>query len=45
MKTEDWKQGLSDRHILQIIRRNMIQKYVPSKKGYSRKKEKKVLVD
>jgi hypothetical protein len=45
MKTEEWKQGLNDRHISQIIRRNMIQKCVPSKKTYSRKKMKKVLVD
>ena len=32
--------GLSERHVAQIIRRSMIQKVVPSKKGgkYKRKK-------
>jgi hypothetical protein len=37
MKTEEWKNGLGDRHISQIIRRKMIQKCVNSKKVYKRK--------
>ena len=41
MKTQDWKQGLSDRHISQIIRRKMISKVKPSGKVYNRKKTKK----
>jgi hypothetical protein len=45
METKNWKQGLSDRHISQIIRRKMIQKSVPSKKVYSRKKIKNNLID
>jgi hypothetical protein len=34
----DWKQGLSERHIAQIIRRNMITRSKPSGKVYDRKK-------
>jgi hypothetical protein len=34
----DWKQGLSERHIAQIIRRKMITKCKPSGKVYDRKK-------
>ena len=30
--------GLSERHVAQIIRRSMIQKSVPSKKNYKRAK-------
>lgn len=33
--------GLSERHVSQIIRRKMIQKVKPSKKIYNRKKRKK----
>lgn len=40
METKDWKQGLSDRHIAQIIRRKSITRVKPSKKNYNRKKEK-----
>jgi hypothetical protein len=40
MENKDWKQGLSSRHIAQIIRRKMITKTKPSKKLYSRKKDK-----
>jgi hypothetical protein len=36
-ENKDWKQGLSDRYIAQIIRRMMITKSKPSKKIYSRK--------
>lgn len=36
-----WKNGLSDGHIKQIIRRKMIQKTVTSKKLYDRKSLKK----
>jgi len=42
METMGYKQGLTDGHIKQIIRRKMTQKFVPSKKVYDRKKEKKV---
>jgi hypothetical protein len=38
METLDWKQGLSDRHIAQMIRRKMITKTKPSGKVYDRKK-------
>ena len=38
----DWKQGLGDRHIQQIIRRKMVQRVKPSKKVYSRKKLEKI---
>ena len=33
--------GLSERHVAQIIRRKMIQKVKPSKKNYTRKKKHK----
>jgi hypothetical protein len=33
--------GLSERHVAQIIRRKMIQKCKPSGKAYDRKKERK----
>ena len=39
-ETQDWKQGLSDRHIAQMIRRKMITKTKPSGKVYDRKKVK-----
>lgn len=42
METMGYKQGLTDGHIKQIIRRKMTQKYVPSKKVYDRKKVNKV---
>ena len=48
MKTEgkqDWKCGLSDRHIAQIIRRKMITKSKPSGKTYNRKKLVKKFAD
>jgi hypothetical protein len=35
--TNDTFNGLSERHVAQIIRRQMIQKVKPSKKVYSRK--------
>lgn len=38
MKNMDWKQGLSDGHIKQIVRRKNSVKVVPSKKVYDRKK-------
>ena len=34
----DWTNGLSIRHIAQIIRRKMLQQVIPSKKIYNRKK-------
>lgn len=40
MTHNNWKQGLSDRHISQIIRRKMITKVKPSGKKYSRKNNK-----
>ena len=43
MKDERKLDGLSVRHIAQIVRRKMIQKSVPSKKNYSRKNLKKDL--
>jgi hypothetical protein len=39
MSHNDWKQGLSDRYISQIIRRKMTTKVKPSGKTYSRKKK------
>ncbi len=42
MNDMGYKQGLSDGHIKQIIRRKMTQKFVPSKKVYDRKKVNKV---
>lgn len=41
MKKEDKINGLSKRHVAQIIRRKMIQKSVPSKKTYTRKNQSK----
>lgn len=42
MKKEEIKiNGLSLRHVAQIVRRKMIQKSVPSKKVYSRKNKHK----
>jgi len=38
IETDDWKQGLSKRHVAQIIRRNMITRSKPSGKVYDRKK-------
>jgi hypothetical protein len=43
MKEQDKFNGLNKRHVSQIIRRSMITKTKPSKKGYNRKKEKKDL--
>ena len=43
MESNAWKQGLSDRHISQIIRRKMITKVKPSGKRYSRKNTKNKL--
>lgn len=42
METNNWKQGLSDRYIAQIVRRKMTCKVKQSSKVYDRKKEKKV---
>lgn len=44
MKTEnnDWKQGLTNGHIAQIVRRKNVVRVVMSKKIYSRKKLKKL---
>ena len=43
MKKEEIKiNGLSLRHLAQIVRRKMIQKSVPSKKVYSRKQKHKL---
>jgi hypothetical protein len=43
MKTDskDWKQGMSNGHIAQIVRRKNVVRVVESKKVYSRKKLKK----
>ena len=43
MKTEnnDWKQGMSNGHIAQIVRRKNVVRVVESKKVYNRKKLKK----
>jgi len=38
MKTDKKMNGLSERHVAQIIRRKMIQKVKPSGKTYNRKK-------
>ena len=43
MEEEDYKHGLSDRHISQIIRRKMMERTYSSKKNYSRKKLKRQL--
>jgi hypothetical protein len=41
MKTNRKMNGLSERHVAQIIRRKMIQKVKPSGKIYNRKKQNK----
>ena len=41
----NWKQGLTDRHISQIIRRKMLTKVKPSGKVYSRKNIKNKFAD
>jgi hypothetical protein len=38
MKKNNEFSGLSERHVAQIVRRNMIQKVKPSGKTYKRKK-------
>jgi hypothetical protein len=40
MKSQNTINGLSERHVAQIIRRKMIQKSKPSGKLYSRKNQK-----
>ena len=37
-ETNDWKQGLSNGHIAQIVRRKNVVRVVESKKKYNRKK-------
>jgi hypothetical protein len=37
-ETNDWKQGLSNGHIAQIVRRKNVVRVVESKKNYNRKK-------
>jgi hypothetical protein len=39
MEKKDWKQGLSDGHIAQIVRRKNVVRVVKSKKVYSRKEK------
>ena len=39
-KTNDWKQGLTNGHIAQIVRRKNVVRVVESKKKYNRKKVK-----
>ena len=39
-ETNDWKQGLSNGHIAQIVRRKNVVRVVESKKVYNRKKMK-----
>jgi hypothetical protein len=34
---KDWKQGMTNGHIAQIVRRKNVVRVVPSKKVYSRK--------
>lgn len=41
--SEDYKHGLSDRYISQIIRRKMMERTYSSKKNYNRKKLKRQL--
>ena len=38
MEKKDWKQGLSNGHIAQIVRRKNVVRVVESKKKYNRKK-------
>jgi hypothetical protein len=40
MENKDWKQGLSNGHIAQIVRRKNVVRVVKSKKVYDRKREK-----
>lgn len=42
-KNKDNIDGLSFRHVAQIVRRKMVQKVKPSKKVYNRKKLNKLL--
>lgn len=42
LDNKDWKQGLSNGHIAQIVRRKNVVRVVMSKKVYSRKKIKSV---
>jgi hypothetical protein len=42
MENKDWKQGLSNGHIAQIVRRKNVVRVVASKKVYDRKKVEKV---
>ena len=42
MENKDWKQGMTNGHITQIVRRKNVVRVVESKKVYSRKKDKKV---
>jgi len=42
MENKDWKQGLSNGHIAQIVRRKNVVRVVASKKVYGRKKVEKV---
>jgi ribosomal protein L36 len=39
MEKKDWKQGLSNGHIAQIVRRKNVVRVVNSKKVYSRKQK------
>jgi len=41
MEQKDWKQGMSNGHIAQIVRRKNVMRVVQSKKVYNRKKEQK----
>ena len=45
MKTDnkDWKQGMSNGHIAQIVRRKNVVRVVASKKVYNRNKDKKMV--
>jgi hypothetical protein len=38
MENKDWKQGLTNGHIAQIVRRKNVVRVVQSKKAYNRKK-------
>jgi hypothetical protein len=41
MEQKDWKQGMSNGYIAQIVRRKNVMRVVQSKKVYNRKKEQK----
>lgn len=41
MENKDWKQGLTNGHIAQIVRRKNVVRVVKSKKVYDRKKTEK----